>query len=91
MFHWNDNLFFGRCDDGSVRIVQFHGAPFDWPKWDGVFDDAEKWPETVIDVVVPPEQWASIIASVSARGETAQQYAIALAYHNTMGCKENEG
>lgn len=36
------------------------------------------------EMVIPPYQWASIIASVSKNGETPEQYRAAVALH---GCK----
>lgn len=59
MFHWRDGLFFGRSDDGAVRILK-----------DGV-----------IDVTVPVVEWASIVAAVTASGETAETYQQAEALH----------
>lgn len=32
-------------------------------------------------LVIPPNEWASIIASVSAKGETGEQFSAAEAFH----------
>lgn len=93
MFHWNDNFFFGRCSDGTVRIVKFdsprapqamwkHGPDAvtrmtETPDADGDFNDVK----VVLDVRVPASQWASIVASVSAKGEENGRYYDALKFH----------
>jgi hypothetical protein len=94
MFHWQDNFYFGRCLDGTVRIVKFdspraphamwkHGEDAvtretDYPDAEGEFNDVK----VVLDVRVPAEHWASIIASVSAKGEEGGRYYEALKWHN---------
>ena len=76
MFHQELNLFFGRCEDGAVRIVKFetpngqapHACwthknggiiPTDHPTAEGTFNDVK----VVLDVRIPADHWASIIAS----------------------------
>lgn len=85
MFHWSDNLFFGRKTNGDVRILKFNRNPPKWPTIDGVYKSIEGYggpPLTVLlDETIPTAQWASIIASVSATGETSAQYQDALAFH----------
>lgn len=91
MFHWNDNFYFGRCTDGTVRIVKFdsprsphamwkHGegvtSPTQWPDAEGDFNDVK----VVLDVRIPAAQWASIVASVSKKGESGR-YHEALHFH----------
>ncbi len=94
MFHWRDNLFFGRCVDGAVRVLKF-----DAPKGmaavrikgdDGYmkisdFPDAEGTVASVnvlLDVRIPPDEWASIISSVAAMGEASGGYQAAKDFHS---------
>lgn len=56
-FHWKDGWFWRRLDDGSVQIRK--GAGFE--------SDADH--RTDLMLVVPPNEWASIVASVAAGGE----------------------
>jgi len=100
MFHWADNFFFGRCKDGAVRIVKFESPrspqamwkhenaayhPTEWPDAEGEFNDVK----VVLDVRIPANEWASIIASVSAQGEENGRYYKALEWHNDSGFKAN--
>ena len=34
MFHWRNNIYFGRKADGSVRILAFSVQPAEWPQAD---------------------------------------------------------
>lgn len=61
-FHWQDGLFFTRLRDGSVRIRKFTGPPYVDP---------------TLEVVIPPNEWASIVASMSATGETYETWRMA--------------
>ncbi len=94
MFHQQDNLFFGRCSDGAVRIVKFdaprgltpmrapgkagYSEPSEYPHAEGEFNSVT----VVFDVRIPAEHWASIISSVSAQGEESGRYYEALKWHN---------
>lgn len=73
-FHWRDLMFWKRLDDGSVRIRLFarrdSGAVMDGD------DD-----EPVREWIIPPSEWASIVASVSYQGETGDSYRTALGFH----------
>lgn len=57
-FHWRDNIYWKRLGDGSVRIAFFvtraSGHPIEGD------DD-----EPVRELIIPPNEWASIVASVS--------------------------
>lgn len=66
-YHWRDGITFERQADGSVCIEQ---PVTDW-------SDGQSFQATI-----PAAEWASIIAAVSAQGETAEQYAIATVFHN---------
>jgi len=76
MFHQADNLFFGRTASGAVRILKFTKPPADWPLAKGTYEDA------AIDIIIPMEHWASIVASVSALGEEGLRFYKALDFHN---------
>lgn len=78
MFHWNNNLYFGRKSDGSVRVLKFKGTPSEWPKVDREYEV----PELELDVTIPPNEWASIVASCSAGGEHDGGWQRALNMHN---------
>mgnify|MGYP001260749776 FL=1 len=69
-FHWRDGWYFHRNEDQSVRIAHF------------LFVDGRPQYPPVVNVCIPAEAWASIVASVSARGETTETYYAALAFHN---------
>lgn len=66
-FHLRSGLHFQRGDEGEVTIVKTDGQ---------AFDPVIQW-----EVVVPAEEWASVVASVGARGETGDTWREALAYH----------
>lgn len=67
MFHWCENMFFGRKQDGSVRILKFGSSmnATEWPKAEGHYPDA------IFDVTIDQHSWCSIISSVSKRGEAS--------------------
>jgi hypothetical protein len=69
-FHWKDNWYFERREDGSVRI--HHEVPLGE-------DDP---PEVDVLLEIGKDSWASIIASVSERGETAETFKEAGEFHN---------
>lgn len=78
MFHWQDNIFFGRKADGSVRILKFKKVVKDWPKADETYLDAE----VEIDLTIPADHWGSIVASVSHAGEEDRRWYQAMEFHN---------
>jgi hypothetical protein len=82
MYHLRDNLFFGRRDDGSVRLLKLRPETrvVDYPRAD---DEGPLVPPAEFDVVISPEEWASICASVSKAGETTDTYQLARALHNS--------
>lgn len=65
MFHWRDNLYFGRRADGSVRVLKFSVLPSHYqPRADdGHYERA------LLDVTIPAAEWASIVACVAASGD----------------------
>lgn len=65
-FHYKDNWFFERLDDGSVKITNptlLRGM-------------------LSVNLTVDPDSWASILASVSAQGETAESFQEARNFHH---------
>ena len=69
MFHVNDGLFFGRKENGDVRIVKTQDGKIDSP--------------IIFDIIVDKSGWQSAISSVSAGGEDGYRYYLADIFHNT--------
>lgn len=82
MFHWKDNIFFGRKFDGSVRVIAFNKSPAQWPTVDTVYD-VEAYAR--FDITIEPDAWASIVASVSAGNEEHGRFYTAKAFHESVG------
>lgn len=82
MFHWQDNVFFGRKHDGSVKILRLAKPPEDWHGWPAA--DTEH-PDALLEIVVDADSWASIIASVSAGGEIFNRFYAAQKFHASAG------
>lgn len=74
------DLFFGRLADGSVRILRLRSTPLDAPDVNSDF----RLSECMVDSRIPSETWSSIVASMSARGESSLRYYAALAFHNDL-------
>jgi hypothetical protein len=66
-FHWREGWYFRRFDDASVRVTKYANG------------GASRQVEHVM--VIPPNEWASIVASVSAHGENGETHRGALAFH----------
>jgi len=79
-FHWKGGLYFFRMKCGCVAIVLERlshraGGTFGLP------DRLEaNWLRQIVGVI-PTMQWASIVASMSAGGETAERWEAATAFH----------
>jgi len=76
-FHWKDGLMFKR-NGPFVQIMH-------WYRDESLPIDADNraagpWCADVL-AVIPDAEWASIIATVSASGETAENYEAAKAFH----------
>jgi hypothetical protein len=79
MFHWQNETYFGRRKDGSVRILKF---PQQWTFRDG-WPDADGLHEgALIDLTIPANHWGSIVASVSHAGEEDGRWYQAMEFHN---------
>lgn len=70
-FHWRDGIHFMRHTDGNVEIF----------KEDVVKGERSQATRTITYAVIPPAEWALIIASVSSRGETTETYREAERFH----------
>ena len=73
-FHFRDRWYFERLNNGAVRI--YHEDKFVDP------DSGTREYDVCLDI--DPDSWASIIASVSARGETAETWLEAKGFHNAL-------
>ncbi|HEV2521057.1 MAG TPA: hypothetical protein VGT24_01640 [Candidatus Acidoferrales bacterium] len=58
-FHWRDDIYFQRQDDGSVLVTSF------WQY--NNYPQEKKW-------VIDKDSWASIVSSMSKGGETAESW-----------------
>ncbi len=70
-FHYKDGLYFRRNEDNSVTIKQMKCNHVD-----------EK--ESIFEVDIDENGWASIIASVSNLGESNDRFYKALEWHNGL-------
>ncbi|HEY3499038.1 MAG TPA: hypothetical protein VGK73_30310 [Polyangiaceae bacterium] len=71
-FHANNGLCFTRLPDGSVYVEQVAGA------------DPLSSKTVLKGFVIPSGMWASVVAHVSARGESAASHQQALLWHQSM-------
>lgn len=71
-FHWKDGWHFKRTKDGSVRVMRPDVMPMSKEEY------------LKIDVTVPPNEWASIVCSVSAGGETGERWEAARQFHGQV-------
>jgi len=65
-FHWQNDIYFIRQNDGSVKVMQI----VDW-----------NYTPNFTEWVIPPMHWASIVCSVSAEGETTDRWNAAQDFH----------
>ena len=72
-FHWQHGWYFSRLPDGSVE-VRNHG---DFDKHDPNCGPGDG--RTTL--VIPPNEWASIVCSVSKDGETGERWDAAQDFH----------
>jgi len=78
MFHWQNNIYFGRRKNGSVRMIKFKQNQADWPNAELVHPTEE----TDFDLIIPDNHWGSIVASVSHAGEEDRRWYQAMEFHN---------
>lgn len=80
-FHWKDGWYFERITEpnpqryGWVRITHI-------PQ----IQDADGIPD--VEIEIPPNSWASIVASVSPDGETGFTFGLAKALHGVLSYME---
>ena len=65
MFHVRDGLYFHRCDDGSVFVI--------------VKNSAHERARVVASFHLDVHAWSSVVASMSAEGENADTWTVAIA------------
>jgi len=70
-FHVADGLCVERTRSGGVKIMKFA------PRADCFAEKGAEW-----EIEITDSAFASIVASVSARGETAETWSEALEWHN---------
>ena len=71
-FHWRDDIYFKRLENGDVRLKTtdtFNGIPF------------------FKNVIIPSNEWASIISSMSINGEADGGWEKAKKFHNELDVK----
>lgn len=68
MFHWRHGWYFTRMPSGDVQVrhVPYEHLGFATPS---------------VDITIPADEWASIVAAVSAGGNSAEVYAAAQDFH----------
>lgn len=66
MFHLQDNIYFERQQDGRIRIVVRNGLNVEGP--------------IIKDTTTEPEGFASVMATMSARGEDLRSWEEACEY-----------
>jgi hypothetical protein len=67
MFHLKEGWFFQRLPDGSVMVTKRKDAGLESP--------------IITRMVIPPEEWASVVSAVSAGGDANGRYQQALDFH----------
>lgn len=78
MFHWKNEIFFGRRENGDVRIIKFKEHPIDWPDPEKIYHSSD----VDFDQTIPANSWGSIVASVSLLGEEGGRWYEAMNFHN---------
>ena len=74
MFHACDGLYFERTGDGGVAVSRH--VPVFGPLGHATGDTAR-----IERITIDPGIWASVVASVSARGEDAERFERARRFH----------
>lgn len=83
MIHWKENIFFGRREDGSVRILAFTSPPKFFPVADAIYDTTDASFSVCFDKTIDADSWASIVSSVSKGGEANGRFYTAKAFHES--------
>lgn len=74
-FHSRDGLYFARTVTGDVIVT------IEVPVHDGTGNFHEGHRAVLHRIVLPQDEWASVLASVSARGETGETWQQARDFH----------
>lgn len=82
MFHYRDNLFFGRMSNGAVRMLKFASPPREFPQADRGYMTEAGDDGVVLDAVIDSNSWGSVVASVSAGGEENGRYYEIMDFHH---------
>jgi hypothetical protein len=77
MFHLKEGWFFERLSDGSVMVTKRKDAGMESP--------------IITRMIVPPEEWASVVASVSAGNEFNGRWKAALDFHSGLTPRAADG
>jgi hypothetical protein len=77
VFHVDNFLYFGRLDNGDVRMLKFKHRPSLQPDVNRIYISAD----VEFDVTLPSSAWASVVASVSKHGECDGRFYVAQAFH----------
>jgi len=83
-FHYKDGWYFSRLEDGSV-LIEKESEQKTWKA-------GRMSPLITARIVIDPDGWASIVASVSAFGDTAETFKHASELHSglhTQNTKDN--
>jgi len=74
--HWSGGLYFGRDEaDASVHVRKYD-TPGGFPN--------ERHEPPAVEAVIPAEQWCSVMAAVSPRGEDSATYEAARVLHGVL-------
>ncbi len=76
-FHYKDGWYFERLDDGGVRIYHVEQSVLTRSPVLGL--ECEEY-DMVLDI--DSDSWASVVASVSAQGDTAEAFQEARNFHH---------
>lgn len=87
MFHHNNNLFFGRFENGDVRILKFDSS---WDKGTGFPDIKTDYDRAILDVTMPSVEWISIISCMTIGGEH-QNYDLLKVLHGCFESLDKDG
>jgi hypothetical protein len=75
-----NGVFFGRTQDGSVRVLRLKSHPMNPPSVDAELQSSE----VLVDLFISPASWATMVAGVSASGNTSKRHYEALAFHSNV-------
>lgn len=74
-FHWRDGWYFSRVEKGYVLIIKRPS------KFDDSSSSSPSHSPIFVMAKIPPDEWASIVASVSRQPETGESWQAAREFH----------